>query len=100
MRQFDDQGQTLQEVLNGNAHALLGSQPLPAFTIYDNPEAVFSPTGDKIDPGNEGFALRKGDPDALNFFNNWILLNTSSGWLEERHQYWFGGRPWADQVAE
>jgi polar amino acid transport system substrate-binding protein len=100
LRQFDDQGQTLQEVLNGNAHALLGSQPLPAFTIYDNPEAVFSPTDDKIDPGNEGFALRKGDPDALNFFNNWILINTSNGWLEARHQYWFGGRPWANQVAE
>lgn len=100
LRQFDDQGQTLQEVLNGNAHALLGSQPLPAFTIYDNPDAVFSPNDGKIDPGNEGFALRKGDPDALNFFNNWILVNTSNGWLEERHQYWFGGRPWADQVAE
>jgi len=100
LRQFDDQGQTLQEVLNGNAHALLGSQPLPAFTIYDNPEAVFSPVDDRINPGNEGFALRKGDPDALNFFNNWILVNTSNGWLEARHQHWFGGRPWADQVAE
>ena len=100
LRQFDDQGQTLQEVLNGNAHALLGSQPLPAFTVFDNPDAVFSPTDTKIDPGNEAFALRKGDPDALNFFNNWILVNTSNGWLESRHQYWFGGRPWADQLAE
>ncbi len=100
LRQFDDQGQVLQEVLNGNAHALMGSQPLPAFTIYDNPEVAFSPTDEKIDPGNEGFALRKGDPDALNFFNNWILINRGNGWLESRHAYWFGGRDWADQIAE
>ena len=99
LRQFDDQGQTVQEVLNGNAHAMISSQPLPAFTVYDNPDVVFSATEEKIDPGNEAFALRKGDPDALNFFSNWILLHRSNGWLEKTHQYWFGGRPWADQVA-
>jgi len=100
LRQFDDQGQTLQEVLNGNAHAMISSQPLPAFTIFDNPEAAFAPTDKKIDPGNEAFALRKGDSDALNFFNNWILVNKANGWLAERHDYWFGGRPWADQIAQ
>ena len=100
LRQFDDQGQTLQEVLNGNAHAMLSSQPTPAFTIFDNPDVVFSPTNGKIDPGNEAFAVRKSDPDALNFFNNWILVNRSNGWLEKTHSYWFGGRPWADQIAQ
>lgn len=100
LRQFDDDGQTEQEVLNGNAHAMLSSQPKPAFAIYDNPEIVFSPTDEKIEPNSEAFAVRKGDPDALNFFNNWIMLNIQSGWLLETHQYWFGGRPWADQVAQ
>lgn len=100
LRQFDDQGQTLQEVLNGNAHAMISSQPLPAHTIFDNPEIVFSPTDEKIDPGNEAFALRKDDPDSLAFFSNWINENTENGFLEERHQYWFGTRSWADQLAE
>ena len=99
LRQFDDQGQTLQEVLNGSAQVLVDSQPLPSFTIYDNPGVVFAPTGEKINPGNEAFAVRKGDPDALNFFDNWILVNRASGWLEQRHAYWFGGRPWADLVS-
>ncbi len=100
LRQFDDQAQTVQEVMNGAAHVLMGSQPLPNFMIYDNPDVLFAPTDEKIDPGNEAFALRKGDPDALNYFSNWILIKESSGWLQERHDYWFGGRPWADQVAE
>ena len=99
LRQFDDQGQVIQEVLNGNATAMVSSQPEPAFTIYDNPDVVFAPSDEKITPGNEAFAIRKGDPDALNFFNNWILVNWSGGFLDERYRYWFGGRPWADQVA-
>ncbi|KGB81279.1 MAG: amino acid ABC transporter substrate-binding protein [Confluentimicrobium sp.] len=100
LRLFDDQAQVVQEVLNGNATVMLSSQPLPAFTIYENPDVVFSPTDTPIDPSNEAFALRKGDPDALNFFNNWILMRTGDGWLAERHDYWFGGRPWADLVPD
>ncbi|MEZ5825333.1 MAG: transporter substrate-binding domain-containing protein [Geminicoccaceae bacterium] len=100
LRQFDDDGQTEQEVLNGNAHAMLSSQPKPAFAVYDNPEVAFAPTEEKIEPNSEAFAVRKGDPDGLNFFNNWIMLNIQSGWLQETHRYWFGGRPWADQVAQ
>ena len=100
LRLFDDQAQVVQEVLNGNATVMLSSQPLPAFTIYDNPEVVCAPTKELIDPSSESFAVRKGDPDALNFFNNWILLRTNDGWLQERHDYWFGGRPWVDQLSE
>lgn len=99
LRMFDDDGQVEQEVLNGNAHAMMSSQPKPAFAVYDNPEVAFAPTDEKINANAEAFALRKGDPDALNFFNNWILLNHMNGWLESRHAYWFGGRPWADQVS-
>lgn len=100
LRLFDDQAQVVQEVLNGNATLMMGSQPLPAFTIYDNQDVVFAPTKELIDPSNEAFALRKGDVDALNFFNNWILLRKSDGWLDARHEFWFGGRPWADQLPD
>lgn len=100
VRQFDDQAQTVQEVLNGSAHAMVSSQPLPAFTIYDNPDVVFSPMDGNLTRGNEAFAVRKGDPDALNVFSNWIMVNTANGWLDKTHDYWFGGRPWAEKVPE
>ena len=100
VRLFDDQNQVIQEVLNGNADVMMSSQPLPAFIIYDNPETVYAPTDELIEASSEAFAVRKGDPDALNFFDNWILLRSNDGWLEERHDYWFGGRPWADLVPD
>lgn len=99
--QFDDDAQAFQEVLNGNAHAVISSAPKPAFWAEANPEKIeLAFGGQPLSRGNEGFALRKGEHDALNFFSNWILVNTENGWLKERHDYWFKGQTaWKDQVA-
>jgi polar amino acid transport system substrate-binding protein len=101
LRQFDDDAQAFQEVINGNAHAMISSAPKPAFWAEANPDKIFlANNGQNLSRGDEAFALRKGDPDALNFFSNWILVNTSNGWLKERHDYWFKGQTaWKDMVA-
>ena len=100
LRQFDEDALALQEVLNGKAHAFVTSTPTPAFEALKHPDKLFLPIPEPFVQGAEGFALRKGDPDALNFFNNWILLRQQDGWLKERHDYWFKTRDWAGQVAE
>ena len=99
VRQFDDDAQALQDVLNGNAHAFLTSEPKPAYYVLDNSEVLFHPFGvGPFDPSASAFAVRKGDPDALNFFNNWIRYRSLDGWLEETHAKWFQGRSWKDKV--
>ena len=99
VRQFDDDAQALQDVLNGNAHAFLTSEPKPAYYVIDNPDVLFHPFGvGPFDPSASAFALRKGDPDALNFFNNWILYRSLDGWLERTHAKWFETRDWKTQV--
>ncbi len=100
LRQFDEDALALQEVLNGKAHAFITSTPTPAFEALKHPDTLFLPIPEPFVQGAEGFALRKGDPDALNFFNNWILLRQQDGWLKERHDYWFKTRDWANQVSE
>ena len=99
--QFDDDAQAFQEVLNGNAHAVISSAPKPAFWAEANPERIHVAfDGANLSTGNEGFALRKGEHDALNFFSNWILVHQTNGWLQERHDFWFQGQSaWIDQVA-
>ena len=59
---------------------------------------LFNPTLEKLTEGNESFGIRKGDPDAMNVFSNWIMVNTSNGWLQERWTYWFATMDWSDQV--
>ena len=97
-RKFDDDAQSFQEVLNGNAHAFVSSFPKPTLLVHEYSDKVFLPTTENLTSGDEAFGVRKGDPDALNFFSNWILVNTSNGWLKKRHTYWFKTTEWADQV--
>lgn len=97
-RKFDDDVQAFQEVLNGNAHAVLSSYPKPVEWADANPDHIFLPTTGNLSQGDEAFGLRKGDPDALNFFSNWILVHTTNGWLEERHNFWFKSTEWKNQV--
>lgn len=99
LRQFDDDAQALQDVLNGNAHAFLTSEPKPTYYVIDNPDVLYNPFGSgPWDPSASAFAVRKGDPDALNFFNNWIMYHELDGWLERTHDKWFTNRDWKKLV--
>lgn len=96
--QFDEDGAATQEVLNGNAHATMASEPTPSREAKNHPDVLTVFSDQLFDQRGEGFVHRKGDPDATNYFNNWIAQNWRSGWLQERHDYWFTTEDWADQV--
>ena len=98
LRMFDDESQAVQEVVNGNAHAMVSSAPLPAFQALKYPEKLFLPLEGTFTKEPIGFAVRKGDFDTLNFFNNWIIFVTSEGWLKERKHYWFETRKWESRI--
>ena len=97
---FDEEGAATQEVLNGNAHASMASEPAPSRDARTYPDILHVPFDILFDQQGEGFALRKGDPDALNFFDHWIANHWRSGWLQERHDYWFTTDDWAEQVVQ
>lgn len=95
LRLFDDEGQALQEVLNKRAAAMVSSQPFPEFQTLKYSDRLFLPLAGKTFTKEPiGFAVRKGDPDLLNFLNNWILVRTADGWLQERYAYWFTTQDW------
>lgn len=97
---FDEDGAARQEVLNGNAHATMDSEPAPSISVREYPDTLSIPFDQTYLATGEGFALRKGDPDALNFFNNWIAGRQASGWLKERNDYWFKTDAWQALVAQ
>jgi len=98
LRKFDDESQAVQELLNGKAHAVIASAPMPAFQALKYPDKLFLPIRGTFTKEPIGFALKKGDVDTLNFFNNWITVVQAEGWLEERKHYWFETRDWEDLV--
>jgi len=100
IRQFDDDAQAIQDVLNGTAHAFVTAEPKPTNYALDYPDQIWQPYGkDLLLRWPSAFAVRKGDPDILNFLNNWITLANERGTIQERHDYWFRGRDWKDLVA-
>ena len=97
---FDEDGQSFLEIINGRSTATFAYDPTPATWVERYPDVLFVPIDEVYNQGSEAFAVRKGDPDTLNVFNNWIRLRWQDGWLQERNDYWFRGREWADQVPE
>ena len=97
-RLFDNEPQAVQELLNENAHALVASAPLPAHTVADYPDKLYLPIQGTFTFEPIGFALKKGDLDLLNYFNNWIIVVDAEGWLAERNHYWFGTKDWEGMI--
>jgi polar amino acid transport system substrate-binding protein len=96
LRQFDDDAVAFQEVINGNAHAVISSEPKPTFFSLKNPDRLFKPAPENVTQSVEGFGVRKGNAQALATFNDWIARNRD--WLKTRHTYWFKTQDWATLV--
>lgn len=98
--QFDDDAQAFQEVLNGNAHAVIASSPKPEQEAIKHKELLFLPFTERLSKGNEAFAVRLGEEDKKAFFDKWIEDRTEDGWLAERYEYWFATLDWKNQVSK
>jgi polar amino acid transport system substrate-binding protein len=98
IRQFDDDAQALQELLNGNAMAWLTSTPKPAFAVVDNPDKLYLPVEKVLVGQQDAIGLRKGDTKALDVLNGWIAARKQDGFLADRFHYWFEGRTWLPLV--
>jgi polar amino acid transport system substrate-binding protein len=95
---FDDESQAYQEVINGKAHAMVGSAPTPAFQALKYPETLFIPIEGTFTKEPIGFAVNKGDYDSINYFNNWITVVAAEGWLQEIKHYWFETKDWESSI--
>lgn len=98
LKLFENESQALQELNLGRVHAVVSSAPMPVFHALKYPDKLFVPLKDNFTKEPIGFAIRKGDYDALNYFNNWILNMHSQGFLREKKAFWFESRKWEDLV--
>ncbi len=96
LRQFDDNGLGIQEVINGNAHAWISTEPYPTFKAIQYPEKLFRASNELFEGAFEGMGIKKGNPAMLKLLNEWIAKN--QGFLKERRTYWFSTQEWASQV--
>jgi polar amino acid transport system substrate-binding protein len=97
IRLFDDEPAAVQELRNGNVHAMVAAQPLPASTAIDNPDLIVA-FEDVMMLEAISMGVRKGDPDTINLIDNWIEVNRNSGWIQSRYAYWFKTKDWKNLI--
>ncbi|MFZ4759075.1 MAG: transporter substrate-binding domain-containing protein [Burkholderiaceae bacterium] len=81
-------GDPLQTVARGAAHATLLPTLAPQLAMRSAPDTLFLPRAQPVSGASAAMALRKGDPDFLNFLNSWLRIRREDGWLEQRAVYW------------
>ena len=95
---FDEESQTIQELLNERVHALIASNPLPFNLAKEYSDQLYMPIKEDLTREPISFAVKKGDPDFLNWLNNWVRFTSSKGWLQNRYEYWFYTNDWENQI--
>lgn len=95
---FDEESQTIQELLNNRVDALVASNPLPMTLSTEYGDKLYLPLSDAFSEEPISFAVRKGDLDYLNWLNNWVRVTMSKGWLQNRYEYWFYTNEWESLI--
>jgi polar amino acid transport system substrate-binding protein len=97
LRLFDDEPAAVQELRNGNVHAMVSAQPLPSSTALEYPDTIM--VYDEVMMLEAiGIGVRKGDHETLNLINNWIEINRNNGWIQGKYAYWFKSQDWKNLI--
>ncbi len=85
-----EDGDPLAPVLEGKAHGLIVTTPVPHIVVRQAPDTLTLPLAQPLSVTRAAMAVRKGDADFLNFLNSWISFHKESGWLDDRERHWLG----------
>ena len=95
---FDSEAEAGLEVINGKADALVYDLPFCGFlygsqgkgkTVFLSEPFTFEPLA---------WAINKGDPDFLNFLNNFLRQTQGDGFYERLFKKWIIGSDWKDEL--
>jgi polar amino acid transport system substrate-binding protein len=95
---FESEAEAGLEVINGKADALVYDLPFCGFlygsqgkgkTIFLSEPFTFEPLA---------WAINKGDPDFLNFLNNFLRQTKGDGFYEEAFTKWIIGSDWKKEI--
>ncbi len=99
IRTFDTEADAVQELLNGKADAFIYDKPYNAIfmakkgnksgIVFWDKDLTFEPLG---------WAVRKGDPDFLNWLDNFLNQAKHDGTYAEIYNKWFKSTYWLKRV--
>ncbi|WP_111638758.1 transporter substrate-binding domain-containing protein [Marinomonas shanghaiensis] len=94
---FETESEAALEVVNGNADAFVYDLPYNAiYAAQSKGKVLHLDESFTFEP--LGFAIRKGDPDFMNFLNNYLAQIKGDGTYDKIYQKWFEGDAWLSTI--
>jgi polar amino acid transport system substrate-binding protein len=98
IKQYETEAECALEVRNGRADAFVYDLPYNAVYVAQNKDGVVH-LKEPFTKEPLGWAVRKGDPDFLNWLNNFLTQIKSDGTYDALYNKWFEGTAWLPNVT-
>lgn len=97
LKQFESEADGAMEVRSGRADAYVYDLPFNAVYAAQNPDRVVH-LKEPFTQEALGWAVRKGDPDWLNWLNNFLAQSKRDGTYDALYKKWFEGTAWLQNL--
>lgn len=101
IKTFETEADAAQELLNGNADAMVYDQPYNILFMSDKGKDKLVHLDTPLSYEPLGWAIRKGDPDFLNWLNNFLRQVKEDkvvGFYDKLNQKWLRDTDWLQRV--
>ncbi|MGP1450422.1 MAG: transporter substrate-binding domain-containing protein [Wolinella sp.] len=98
LKTYDTEAEAVQEVLNGKADAFIYDFPFNATFMAQKGSGMLVHLTESITYEPLGIALKKGDPDFLNWLNHFLAQIRHDGTYDELYNRWFVDTKWLERI--
>ncbi|MDR2100850.1 MAG: transporter substrate-binding domain-containing protein [Campylobacteraceae bacterium] len=98
LKTFGSEAESVQEVLNGNADAFIFDKPFNSMFMIEKGKDSLIHLTNELTYEPLGWAIRKGDPDFINWLENFLNQIKHDGVYDKIYEKWFVNDKWLPQV--
>ncbi len=95
---FESEAEAGLEVINGKADALVYDLPFCGFLYASQGQGKTIFLSDPFTYEPLAWAINKGDPDFLNFLNNFLRQTKGDGFYDRMYKKWITGSKWKEEL--
>ncbi|WP_277641615.1 transporter substrate-binding domain-containing protein [Wolinella succinogenes] len=98
LKTYDTEAEAVQEVLNGKADMFIFDLPFNVAFMAQKGQGYLVHLDTSLTYEPLGWAIKKGDPDFLNWLNHFLAQIKHDGTYDELYERWFVDNKWLEKI--